>query len=169
MLSLASFKFDKCWENVALMIAGTKSQFHFFFSSVNKVKESLFFYSKKRTKPSILISCGFYCVVAVDYYRLLIIHKFVWVRSHLLRLLLRILLKFVIWKGGVRCEFLSVESILCCFISNLDGYLWLNRVFLFCFLLMAIFSMANGAVVHETLWSAALGLNPSTWTAYSTL
>ena len=34
--------------------------------------------------------------VAVDYYRLLIIHKFVWVRSHLLRLLLRILLKFVI-------------------------------------------------------------------------
>ena len=34
-----------------------------FFSSVNKVKESLFFYSKKRTKPSILISCGFYCVV----------------------------------------------------------------------------------------------------------
>lgn len=70
--------------------------------------------------------------VAVDYYRLLIIHKFVWVRSHLLRLLLRILLKFVIWKGGVRCEFLSV-------LSYLDGYLWLNRVFLFCFLLMAIF------------------------------
>lgn len=81
--------------------------------------------------------------VAVDYYRLVIIHKFVWVCSHLLRLLLRILLKFVIWKGGVRCEFLSV-------LSYLDGYLWLNRVFLFCLLLMAIFSMANGAVVHET-------------------
>lgn len=47
MLSLASFKFDKCLENVALMITGTKSQFHFFFLRLTKEKNLSFFIERK--------------------------------------------------------------------------------------------------------------------------
>lgn len=134
-----------------------------FFSSVNKVKESLFFYEKKRTKPSILISCGFYCVVGFCRG----CRRLLQVADHP-QVCLGALSPFETSACDVRCEFLSVEIRIGTTFCNVLSAIWtatfdLTESFSSAFYLWPSFQWPTDQLFMKlTLWSAALGLNPST-------